>query len=63
MAYGLDQADGLSFIGCQVGVARGDLATEEGDRPATLMKHCTDAGGEGVALDHECTVKIRQLQH
>jgi hypothetical protein len=61
IAYDLDQTDELSFIGCQVGVAGGDLATEESDQPAALMKHRADAEAGCIALDHECMVKIQEL--
>jgi hypothetical protein len=58
MAYGLHQADELPFIGRQFGVSHVNLATEEGDRPAALMKHHADARAGGVTLDHERAVKI-----
>jgi hypothetical protein len=61
MAYDLDQTDELSFIGHQVGVVGGYLATEESDQPAALMKHRTDAEVGCIALDHECMVKIQEL--
>jgi hypothetical protein len=59
MADDLHQAVELSFIGRQFGVSRGNLASEEGEWPVTLMKYYTDAGAGGVALDHERTVKIQ----
>jgi hypothetical protein len=58
VSYSLHQADELTLVGGQFGVARRDLSSEEREWSAALMEHRAKACAESVALHDE----RRQLQ-
>jgi hypothetical protein len=62
VAYRLDEADKLTLIRSQVGMARRELVTEERDWASALAQDSANAMAEGVAFHHKLVVEIQQLE-
>ena len=59
----LDEPNELALVCRELGMLRGHGAAEERDRPSALVEDSAETRARSFAVDDECLVEVRQLEH
>src|SRR4051812_17620021 len=62
MTHGLDEANELPLVSCQLKMAQSERSAEESEGPIALMKNGAEPGARGVTVHHERAVEVGHLE-